>query len=142
MGKKKREEPRGDIVALRAAVAEARGEEVSDREGGAYSALRRDQPVCDFGEGRKCACCGCSLIRSNPDKLCRPCDRAIAEWKNFSWNRAEIEKQMAKHCLCFVRSGTRRKRSCRGVSRIVASGSFLRAVGRREIGRRAKRGKK
>ncbi len=130
MGKKKRGKLRGDIVALRAAVAGMKGEEVCEGGGEeSYSALRRDQPVCDFGEGRKCACCGCSLARSNPDEFCRPCDRAIAEWKNFPWNRAEIEKRMAKHCLCFVQSGTKKKRSCRGVSRIAVSGSFLRAIG-------------
>ncbi|MFH2136784.1 MAG: hypothetical protein ABII19_04135 [Patescibacteria group bacterium] len=142
MGKKKRKEPRGDIVALRAAVAEARGEEVSDGKGGAYSALKRDQPVCDFGEGRKCACCGCSLIRSNPDEFCWACDAIIAEWKNFPWNRAEIEQRIAKHCLDYVRAKLTRKKARHDVPRDIASGSFTRAVGRREIGRKVKKGRR
>ncbi len=94
MEKKKREKPRVDIVVLRKAVAGVMGEGVSSKiePEESYGASRMNQPVETFGEGRKCKCCSCALAQSNPDNLCMPCDSAIAEWKIFSWNRAEIEQ--------------------------------------------------
>ncbi|MFH2136570.1 MAG: hypothetical protein ABII19_03005 [Patescibacteria group bacterium] len=144
MGRKKRKKPRVDIVALRKAVAGTKDEEVCDDKEGkeAYGALRKDRQVEDFGEGRKCACCECSLARSNPDKLCMPCDSAIAEWKNFLWNRWEIEQRIAKHCLDYVRAKLTRKKARHDVPREIVSGSFTRAVGRREIGRKVKKGRR
>ena len=140
--KKKREKPRVDIVALKKAVAEMMGktDETDEEEGekGAYGALRRDRSVETFGEGRKCGCCNCTLAQSNPDNLCLPCGSAIAEWKNFPWNRVEIEKEMAKHCLGYARAKVKRKKARHGVPRDTASGSFTRAVGRREIGEKVR----
>ena len=141
MGRKKRKKPLVDIVALRKAVAGTNDEVCDDKEGKeAYGALRRDRQVDDFGEGRKCACCRCSLARSNPDEFCWACDAIIAEWKNFPWNRWEIEQRIAKHCLDYVRAKSARKKARHGVPRDIASGSFTRAVGRREIGRKVKKG--
>lgn len=135
---KKKKKPLVDIVALKKAVALAMGNETEEEEEseGEYSALRRDQPVGTFGEGRRCKCCNCVLARSNPDKLCLPCDTIIAKWKNFPWNRVEIKRRMAKHCLNYVLANSVRRKARHGVSRDIASGSFTRAVGRREIGRK------
>lgn len=145
------------VAALKRAVAEMRaemwgggseGESKEENEGGweedgrGYSALRKDRVVTTFGAGRKCKCCSCALATSNPAKFCEVCDRVIAEWNGFSWNRAEIEGRMAKHCLDYVRANLAGRKVRHGVSRDTASGSFLRAVGRREIGRKVKRGKK
>jgi hypothetical protein len=140
---RKRKKPKVGIVALRRAVAEMMGKTDEEEESGEdYSALRRDRLVETFGTGRKCKCCECALAESNPDKFCRPCDTVIAEWKNFSWNRAEIEKGMAKHCLDYVRANLARRKTRHGVSREASSGSFMRAVGRREIGGKVKRRKR
>lgn len=140
MGNKSRR--KSDGVALKRAVAKAMGykfEEREDQRGdGEYSALRKDHEVGNFGAGRKCKCCSCTLAESTQGKFCWSCDATIAKWKNFPWDRAEIEKEMAEHCLCFVRSGAKKKESLRGVPKIVASGSYERAVGHREIGRTAK----
>lgn len=140
MEKKKRKKPLVDLVALRKAVAEAMGNETGEKEGGEgeYSALRRDQPIETFGEGRKCVCCGCSLARSNPDKLCMPCDTIIAEWKNFPWNRGEIGRRMAKYCLDYVLANSTRRKARHGVGRGMSSGSFARAAGRKTIVRKKK----
>jgi hypothetical protein len=98
-GKEKRG---GGGVALKRALAERLGKREAV-EGVDYSAVRVARPIETFEAGRKCKCCGCFLAASNPDKFCRPCDRAIQEWRNFPWRRGELEQEMGQHCLDYVR---------------------------------------
>jgi len=145
------------VAALRKAVAKMRAEmwgegsekESEEENGGggeegrrAYGALRKAREVTTFGAGRKCKCCKCALAASNPVKFCEFCDSVIAEWENFPWNRAEIKQRMAKHCLDYVREKAARKKARCGVPRDISSGSFTRAVGRREIGKKVKKSRR
>jgi len=88
--------------------------------------------------GRKCECCGATLSIYNTDKLCWPCDRAIAEWKNFPTRRLEIEANMAPHCLRYVTKKyvIKRKKNNSLGGGDVSSGSWARAAGRKTLERK------
>lgn len=139
-GRGKRKPPSIDFAALKRILAERQGREPDDggttNEKG-YSALRAERPIETFKAGRRCKCCDCFLARSNPDNLCWPCDKAIQEWKNFSWRRTELEREMASHCLQFVYEYLAKKNETRGVigGEERSSGSFARASGRKTIER-------
>jgi hypothetical protein len=124
-----------DVVKLREAVSMIEpGKSVQESPDGS----RKKEPAVQVAPpGRRCICCGATLSIYNMDKLCWPCDKAIAEWKNFSLNRFEIEKRMASHCLCYVRENcSRRKKASGAVGGEVSSGSFARAVGRKQTERK------
>ncbi len=125
MKKKNGEEgPKIDVAAVKKALAETRSERSSNggTEGTDYSALRSDKSIETFGSGRKCECCGCALARSNPDRFCRPCDGAIQRWKDFSWLRAELEREMGEHCLNYVRARYPGKKSSPRPKGVAAGG--------------------
>jgi hypothetical protein len=86
---------------------------------------------------RRCKCCNTVLSIRNLDNLCWPCDKAIQEWKNFPWKRAELEREMAKHCLDYVEEHcAKKKKGCDESREEVSSGSFARAIGRKTIERK------
>lgn len=121
-----------------ASLKKGRGEELGVRktagEGG-YSAFRSERPVETYKANRRCKCCNCFLARTNPDNICHPCDRAIQEWKNFPWRRAELEQVMEAHCLKFVHEHFVKKGKARSVTGggEKSSGSWARAAGRKTI---------
>jgi len=132
--------PSVDLPALKRALAERQNKEPDNNgtasEGG-YSALRAERPIETFGGGRRCKCCNCFLGGSNPDNFCRPCDKAIQEWKIFPWRRIELEREMGQHCLDYVRERYAEKKKRRDASaEEVSSGSFARAIGRKTVERK------
>ncbi len=86
---------------------------------------------------RKCKCCGAALSVRNTDNLCWHCDSAIQKWKLFPWQRAELEREMDLHCLDYVHEHcTKKKKSADKDGLEVSSGSYARALGRKQIERR------
>lgn len=127
--------PAVDIVSLREAVSTIEpGKSVRESADGS----RKGEPAVQVAPpGRKCICCGATLSRYNADRLCWPCDKAIAEWKNFSMNRFDIEKRMAEHCLHYVRENcSGRRKVSNAVGGEISSGSFARATGRKQVERK------
>lgn len=95
------------------------------------------QPLPTIPGRRRCECCGATLAMYNTDKLCWPCDRVIAEWKNFSANRSSIEREMSPHCLRYVTEKfSGRKKTGNAVGGEISSGSWARASGRKQIERK------
>lgn len=127
----KLKKPQFDVVSLREIVAGIKPEKaIRERADGSH----KKEPTIQLSpSGRRCICCDAPLSRYNSNKLCWPCDKAIAEWKNFPMNRSELEKTMAKHCLNYVREHySGKKRASNAVGGEVSSGSFARAVGRKK----------
>lgn len=86
---------------------------------------------------RRCECCGATLAMYNTDKLCWPCDRVIAEWRNFPARRQEFEREMSEHCLGYIRKKILpRKKAGNAVGGEISSGSWARASGRKQIERK------
>jgi hypothetical protein len=132
---RKTRKPVVDILRLREAVSMIEpGKSVQESPDGS----RKKEPAVQVAPpGRRCICCDATLSIYNMDKLCWPCDKAIAEWKNFSLNRFEIEKRMESHCLRYVRENcSGRKKASGAVGGEVSSGSFARAVGRKQTERK------
>lgn len=94
-------------------------------------------------KSRKCKCCGASLNSYNPNSFCQPCDRAIQEWRNFPWRRGDLEREMAEHCLVFVREGLGKKKASGSSGEEISSASFTRASSRKTLERKKRpKGKK
>jgi len=123
-----------DFAALKNGRSEELGVRETAGEGG-YSALRSERPAETYKADRRCKCCNCFLARTNPDNICHPCDRAIQEWKNFPWWRAELEQVMEVHCLGFVHERFVKKGKARSATGggEKSSGSWARAAGRKTI---------
>lgn len=128
---KKAQKPAVDIVKLREAVSKTGpGKSVQESPDGS----RKKEPVVHLSPpGRKCVCCGAALSVYNTDKLCRPCDSAIQRWRLFPMDRSRHEKEMARHCLRYVREKFSSKNDDGEVAEEeMPSGSWVRAVGRRK----------
>lgn len=134
-GKGKRKKLAIGFAALKKERVEGLGVRETAGEGG-YSALRSERPVETYKADRRCKCCDCFLARTNPDSICHPCDRAIQEWKNFPWRRAELEGGgMEPHCLKFVHERFAKKGEAqkKNGGKEKSSGSWARAAGRKTI---------